>query len=416
VPVVQLGQDQEGPAGGIASILGLAGGFVAANAAKKRQQEQTQYDRQRNTIEDARKDKAAQLYAQNVQSEMAARNATTTRDADTDAYTKLQRGLFGKYSALVNAGPPKGVDPRQWAASLQSRANADGLTDETFRNQLISDGQAVVAARAPKLSQVEHGLAQPVTSGKGAWAPQQMSQHWLQAGARVMNSDMPDDQKKLIVGQFQKMAADALSSQTDAERERHDKAMEANQGRAIDTRVIIAGMPPRGGRGGGSGNSGLSNRAQAVENNALTQPDVKGALRVLEKSNLPRKDRADVRQDIMDQFREPAAHDTSGLSAGGALNYNRDHNDWYTAGADPSTEPDPNNPKYQRKSAAMGAGGARPAGGGASAPAPAAAPAAPTSSGKSVSLKAAMGLPQNRGKTPAQVQADIQSHGYAVTP
>ena len=43
-------------------------------------------------------------------------------------------------------------------------------------------------------------------------------------------------------------------------------------------------------------------------------------------------------------------------------------------------------------------------------------PAAPAASGKAVSLKAAMGLPQNSGKSEADVRADIQAHGHLVTP
>ena len=48
-----------------------------------------------------------------------------------------------------------------------------------------------------------------------------------------------------------------------------------------------------------------------------------------------------------------------------------------------------------------------------------AAPAAPGGGGatkKTVSLKAAMALPNNKGKTAQQVQADITAHGYAVAP
>ena len=171
-----------------------------------------------------------------------------------------------------------------------------------------------------------------------------------------------------------------------------------------------------GGRGGGGANSDLGGRGEAVENQAMGAPDLKSALRIVERANLPRRDRAEVRQDVMDQFRQPTAKDTSGLSNAGKEKFSHDMTAW-TLGGMVGDQPDPSDPKYQKRTDALG--GAKPpagGGGGASAPAPAAAPAAPTSSGKSVSLKAAMALPQNRGKTPAQVQADIQSHGYAVTP
>lgn len=53
-----------------------------------------------------------------------------------------------------------------------------------------------------------------------------------------------------------------------------------------------------------------------------------------------------------------------------------------------------------------------------SAAAPAAAPASGGGGGtkKTVSLRAAMALPNNKGKTSSQVQADIQAHGYTVAP
>lgn len=43
-------------------------------------------------------------------------------------------------------------------------------------------------------------------------------------------------------------------------------------------------------------------------------------------------------------------------------------------------------------------------------------PSSPAPSGKVVSLKAAMGFPQNQGKSEADVRADIQSHGHMVMP
>jgi hypothetical protein len=42
-------------------------------------------------------------------------------------------------------------------------------------------------------------------------------------------------------------------------------------------------------------------------------------------------------------------------------------------------------------------------------------PAVAQSSGQQVSLKSAMALPINKGKTEAQVRADIESHGHQVS-
>jgi hypothetical protein len=80
-----------------------------------------------------------------------------------------------------------------------------------------------------------------------------------------------------------------------------------------------------------------------------------------------------------------------------------------TKGGDASglPDPDPSDPKYQKKTAALGGGA--PAGGGGSAP-------GGGGEKRTVSLKAAMALPGNKGKTPQQVQADITAHGYSVAP
>jgi hypothetical protein len=42
--------------------------------------------------------------------------------------------------------------------------------------------------------------------------------------------------------------------------------------------------------------------------------------------------------------------------------------------------------------------------------------AAPSGATKQHSLRTAMALPFNKGKTAAQVKADLESHGYTVTP
>jgi hypothetical protein len=73
-------------------------------------------------------------------------------------------------------------------------------------------------------------------------------------------------------------------------------------------RVEVAGMPPRGGRGGGA-NSNLSDRAQNIGDEAIRQPDLKSALRVVERANLPRRDRAEVVQYVTSQYKsDPVQH------------------------------------------------------------------------------------------------------------
>jgi hypothetical protein len=128
-------------------------------------------------------------------------------------------------------------------------------------------------------------------------------------------------------------------------------------------------------RGGGSGNSGLSPRAGAVESRAMAAPDLKSALRIVEQGNLPRSDRSEVRQDVMDQFRQPAEHDLSGLSAKGNNDLKHDTTLWTINGSDPNAMPDPNNAKYEKKINVVGGNRAQPA------PASAATPAPPSGGG-----------------------------------
>lgn len=196
MPVVQL-QDDTGA--NLGAALGTAAGYFAT--------------RKQRAAKNALDNQTAKAYADNITSEIQSRNAATQQSQSDYQAKQLQEGLATKYAGLIKAGPPKGVDPMRWAASLQAQANADGLTDPNLRAQLVSEAQATIAANAPKLSEVEHGLPQPVTSGKGAWTPQQTSQHYIQAAARVMSSNMPDDQKKTLAGQYLQMAQAATKDQ-----------------------------------------------------------------------------------------------------------------------------------------------------------------------------------------------------------
>ena len=253
---VQVLPDQQG---GLGTVIGLVGGYLAGNPARKAKQAQQEIENKRNATNDARLDSEARDRAAEIQSTIT-KNNFEQHNTETDRIEAArQQALYEKYAKIVGAGPPKNVSPQQWATNLQNQANAEGLTDMKLRGDLIADGQAVVAARAPKLSQVTHGLPQPVTSGKGAWTPQHLSRHYLDAAALVQNSDMPEDQKKAAVTTYQKLAADATSGQTAAERERHDRAMEAAALHHDAVRVEVAGMPRRPGSGGSSrGSDGLT--------------------------------------------------------------------------------------------------------------------------------------------------------------
>jgi len=337
---VQVLPDQQG---GLGTVIGLVGGYLAGNPARKAKQAQQEIENKRNATNDARLDSEARDRAAEIQSTIT-KNNFEQHNTETDRIEAArQQALYEKYAKIVGAGPPKNVSPQQWATNLQNQANAEGLTDMKLRGDLIADGQAVVAARAPKLSQVTHGLPQPVTSGKGAWTPQHLSRHYLDAAALVQNSDMPEDQKKAAVTTYQKLAADATSGQTAAERERHDRAMEANTHERNQITVQVAGMPRRPGSGGSNrGADGLTpyERINIQHWNATHNPD--------------------------GTTKSGAQHDTTGLSAGGNLLYQKDVRDWMLGGQDPDSEPDPMAAKYQKKSSVLpsrggGGGNALPA-------------------------------------------------------
>jgi hypothetical protein len=198
-PVVEL-QNQ---AGGLGTILGLAGGYFAGDAARKR-----------SAADEKRKDQEARDYSQNIQSEMAARNATTQRAGEQDTADKLQRGLFTQYAALLQS-PPKGADGKplvgqnlkSWTDGVIRQSFMAGLTDKDSQAQLSGMAGAMVADTAPSLGQVEQGLPQ---LGSGA-TPQLTAQHYQQAAARALAAGMTDQAKV-----FSSMAANALKDQPKA--------------------------------------------------------------------------------------------------------------------------------------------------------------------------------------------------------
>lgn len=381
MPVTQL-QDQ----GGIGQAIGMVGGYLLGNPARKAKQAQQD-------IENKRADATANLateheknYGDQVRANIAKDQAATQATTDQGTFDAHQRALASQYTPMLSA-IPQGTDAKAWVQSVRNRANMEGFSDKDLRSAFDAEAARVIADHAPKLSDVTHGMAQlPVAkpgdkNGKGSVAgatPQQISKHYMDAAARVLSSDMPDEQKKLAVAQFQKMAADATSGATESERERHDKAMEGIGQQRTTNQITIAGMPGRSSGSGGGYNSDLQPRAQAIEQQAMGAKDIKGALKILETANLTRRDRTEVRQDIMDQFKAPPlAHDTSGLSNAGKEAFNHDVTAWATSGMDPEKQPDPADPKYQKRAAVTGGGG-----GGA---APAAKTTGPTKTGRSAS-------------------------------
>jgi len=207
------------------------------------------------------------------------------------------------------------MDPKQWGAALVAQANAEGLTDEKLRNQLMADGQAVIASRSPKPQDVLHGIPQL----KAGAAPKDIVQHYMDAASRVAQSGLPDDQKKLLVDQFQKMAAAAQKSEP--------PQMTPYQSARLKIEQQNANRP----RGGGSlrGADGLT-PYEEIENRRWNQthnPD--------------------------GSPKAPRGGDTSGLNNAGKEMYQRDMTIWATQGMN-GDPPDPTDPKYPKRSASGG--------------------------------------------------------------
>lgn len=297
MPVTQL-QDQ----GGLGTLLGLAGGFLLGNPERKRKQAEREYQHTRDTAEDARRasadtraDTQARTYADNITSEIATRNAATTRTAANDAHATLQQGLFAKYMPMLQT-PPKGQDVKQWATSIRNQAIKDGLTDPTKLSELNTEIARVIRAAAPTPQQVMQGLPQL----KAGATPQEVSRHYLDAASRALqNPDLPEDQRKLLAEQYHKMAMDAVSHQPKAE------TAEEKYAREHGVRMpSYADLHPRPDRVIiDRGNLPQSTRASAVENRALEAKDLKAALKIVEAAGLGARDRSQVRQSVMDQFR-----------------------------------------------------------------------------------------------------------------
>lgn len=308
-----------------------------------------------------------------------------------------------------------------WQHHRQADADARATTKAgqeatTFENQQTDRAQTEATATA--LAHFQARMKYPANWNKMkpeqqiAYLQQRLNKEQQMPGAEKLVAQTQkeiEDIQRPIVAAANQAAASSRAAGAQATQRRDTDVRESGALNRLNIRIENPG------RGSGGANSDLTQRGEAVENAAMGAPDLKSALRIVERANLPRRDRAEVRQDVMDQFKEPAPRDLSGLSNKGQNDYRRDQTIWQLNGMDPDAVPDPNNPKYEKKITVIGGGNrggspARPT------PQPAATPPPSGGGGKTVSLKAAMALPQNRGKTPDQVRADIQAHGYSVAP
>jgi hypothetical protein len=344
MPVTEL-QNQQGALG---TILGLAGGYLAANPQRKAKQKEREQQQAQQGLENKRADQQAQDYHDRTVSEIAAQTATTKHEDANAGAEQFQRGAYAKAISLL-ASPQKGTDPQAWANSVWQKAVAAdpsvgglGLTDPKLQGELYARVQDVVkqvqTANATRFAGHENALPTDPKKRLGALMIR------LQRERGVPGLDLKPTQT---------MIADTQRQIVDMQNAAHQAVTEAQANRRIgqgDLRISISQA-----RGAGGANSALGERANAVETNALGAPDLKSALRIVERANLPRRDRTEVRQDVMDQFKPVATKpDTSGLSHAGKEAFDHDMVRWTAGGADQDSVPDPTDPKYEKRAAVGG--------------------------------------------------------------
>jgi hypothetical protein len=217
VPVVQLQNDAPENLG---RAIGAVGGYLATQKQRKADKQQAQADKARTN---AREDQEAADRHAETTSLIADRDAAAKRTATSDAASQLAQGAYQKYLPMLDSPPTQDGKPLKGPALLKAlyairdRAFKEGMTDSQHLADFNTEIARVMQQNEPKISDVEHGLPQVKTSGKGAMTPAQIAQHYLgDATTRVLNSDLPDDQKKIYIDNFRKIAEPYLKMEPKA--------------------------------------------------------------------------------------------------------------------------------------------------------------------------------------------------------
>jgi hypothetical protein len=350
MPVQEL-QNQQG---GLGTVIGLVGGYLAGNPARKAKQAQQEIENKRNATNDAREAARDQDYHNEVTANIAKTTADTADKTASTANTQLQNGAYTTASNLLSS-PEKGKDPVQWANSVWRRATQPiaagglGLTDPELQGKLYAQVQDIVgnAQKAHAAQFVGHENKLPSDPNKRL--SMLLQRYAIERGIPGLDTKPT-----------QQMIADTQRQIIDINNRAH-QAVTENQGQQrINQGAQRLVIEDNRSRRGGSSNSDLSDRAQNIETQALgaNVHDLKSALRIVEHANLPQRDYRRVRQDVIDQFKPaPVSHDVSGLSSMGAREYTRDDNAWkIKAQQDPDgagPEPDPMDAKYEKKATVL---------------------------------------------------------------
>jgi len=348
---VQVLPDQQG---GLGTVIGLVGGYLAGNPARKAKQAQQEIENKRNATNDAREAARDQDYHNEVTANIAKTTADTADKTASTANTQLQNGAYTTASNLLSS-PEKGKDPVQWANSVWRRATQPiaagglGLTDPELQGKLYAQVQDIVGnvQKAHAAQFVGHENKLPSDPNKRL--SMLLQRYAIERGIPGLDTKPT-----------QQMIADTQRQIIDINNRAH-QAVTENQGQQrINQGAQRLVIEDNRSRRGGSSNSDLSDRAQNIETQALgaNVHDLKSALRIVEHANLPQRDYRRVRQDVIDQFKPaPVSHDVSGLSSMGAREYTRDDNAWkIKAQQDPDgagPEPDPMDAKYEKKATVL---------------------------------------------------------------
>lgn len=244
MPVTQL-TDQ----GGIGNIIGMVGGYLLGNPARKAKKAQQDIENKRNAAGDARSDKQAQDYHDNITSEIATRNATGARETTDANNTQFQQGAYGKLSTMLR-NKPEGVTAQQWVAQVQKQVPTLGLTDPKLLGQLYTDAQGVITQDQTTQNAAFAGgeMALPSDPAKRlAVLMKRLQIERSRPGFDVKPTEtaIADTQKQIAEAQVA-----AHQSSTEGETRRHNRAMENR---------------PHGGGGSGVGLADLAERKREFD-------------------------------------------------------------------------------------------------------------------------------------------------------
>lgn len=429
MPVVQL-QDDTG--GNLGTALGAAAGYFATQKQRKADKQAATARQTALDSETAQRDKD---YHDEITARIGEIHANQDRTAKDDATKQFQNGAYAHALALAGSSPPQGQDAQQWANAVWQKATqADpatgglGLTDPDLlgklRAQLEASVKTATAARAQQFVHHEN----PLPTDPKQLIPFLWKRYEIERGipgvdikgTQQLITDVQKNQGKQLTPEQQYFQKYGMSPPTWGDINL-PHGPQARGGRSPDDAQAGSDVGAR------LGGAKTRQAAQAIldgpEGQLLSdhqytrfQAEIDHTFGTHQEASRTDKPPAEKPRPVTSAERESIQHDADKLLSGGMppdavkTRLSRiwampgDQANEYVLGSHRYVAPTPGPTSAAPAVAAPTA-------------APAAAPPAPPGGQKrTVSLKAAMALPSNRGKSPAQVQADIAAHGYSVVP